>query len=128
MQMEPDQPDYHYFAANMYFKLKNYAAAIENYTSALSLQGNDDVHINIGNGYYKWGVSYLMMKEHEKAATDFSKVIAFNESFAQAYHNRGVAYKNVGRMEKACSDFRKALELGNSGSSRYLNRHCSGDY
>lgn len=124
IEMEPDQPDYHYFGANIFFKTKKYQAAAENYTRAISNQGNNDVNINLVNCYYNRGVSYLVMDVYNKAAEDFSMVIKLNNSFAQAYHNRGVALRNSGLLEEACQDFKKAKVMGILKSQEYIEKYC----
>lgn len=124
IQMEPDQADYHYFGANIFFKAKRYKEAVDNYSKAIVNQGNDDIHINLMNCYYNRGVGYLMLKNYEMAADDFTRVIEINNSFAQAFHNRGITLRNLGRMEAACADFEQAKTLGIEQSQQYINRYC----
>lgn len=124
IEMEPDQPDYHYFGANIFFKAKNYKAAVANYTKAIDNQGNNQVSINLTNCFYNRGVSFLMLKNYDKAVQDFTRVITLNSSFAQAYHNRGIALRNLSRREAACADFEQARTLGIEQSQQYLDRYC----
>ncbi len=46
------------------------------------------------------------------ASRDFSKSIAFNNSFAESYNNRGLIFYKQEEFELACADLKHACELG----------------
>lgn len=71
------------------------------------------------NEYHKRGVSYLRIKDYQKAQEDFDKVIALNPKYAGVYYDRGYAYAGLSNYDQASKDFGKAIELNPKDAYAY---------
>lgn len=71
--------------------------------------------------YYKRGKAFHMIKQYEKAISDFDKAIELNSKFARAYEGRADVYSNLAirdlnkidktKIDKANADLKKAEDL-----------------
>jgi len=68
------------------------------------------------------GLSYLRKGEHERAAEDFSRVIALNAKLVEVYYNRGIAYRGLGRYDQAIEDYNKVLSMRPDDHNAYASR------
>ena len=88
----------------------NYELAIKHFTNALKL--NDPCITNYLNRncirvLYNRGLSYLKLKENEKAIADFTKAIQLDDSklvMLLAYKSRAKAFRAVGKITEAEAD------------------------
>ena len=86
-------------------EMKDYDAAIADYTSATRLEPkHDDV-------YYARGNAYARIDEVDLAIEDFNKFIELNPDSAHAYAQRGACYARKGKQRRAIEDFNKATQL-----------------
>lgn len=85
--------------------LKEYAAAIEDYTTAIALKPNFPM------AYNNRGADKNELKDYNGAVNDYTKAIEQDSFYARAYYNRGIVYINLRQYEKAITDFSKALVL-----------------
>ena len=60
--------------------------------------------------YYKMGLVYDSMLDHDKAIEAYTKVVALNPDFVKAYQSLGLAYEGKGQRAEAVKYFKKALE------------------
>jgi TolA-binding protein len=130
-----------------YYKNTQYKQAIENFTTAISMENNPSYYINRGSCFYElkqydnaisdfkqaiilapnearayaWcGNVYYVKKSYYEASEYFSKAIARAPSNAVLYLNRGNAQLKIGNKSTAVSDFRKACGLGNEDGCKQL--------
>ena len=101
---------------NRYIDLKDYANAIDCFTSAISKQPT------IATFYINRGVAYDHFGKYQEAISDYSKAIKLKPDDEFSYYNRGTAYDDIGEYEKAINDFNKAIELKPDDESAYNNR------
>jgi tetratricopeptide (TPR) repeat protein len=73
--------------------------ALPDFIKAVELLPNMD---NI----YQRGATYQAVGQHERAIDDFSRVISFEPSSAQAYFARSQSFRAIGDMESANRDHR----------------------
>jgi len=66
-------------------------------------------------------LSYLGLKQYERAIEDYNKAIEINPKYAGAYSNRGVAYRKLKQYAKEQEDYKKALELDPNHVNAMLN-------
>ena len=132
-----------------YFSKAEYDKAIENFTTALSMESNPSY-----STYFDRGRSYYEIKQYDKAIEDFKQAISLAPNNAKAhgwcgvasykrefyyeatnyfskaielepnstvhYLNRGYAYMKIGMQSLAVSDFKKACDLGDEDACRQL--------
>lgn len=89
---------------HQYRQAKNYAAAVEAYKKANSLQPS------IG-AYSGLGVVYLELKQYENALATFQQAVRLKPDDATMRSNVGVAYFWMEQYENAIGTFREALRL-----------------
>ena len=61
--------------------------------------------------YFERGATYQELGRHQLAVDDFTEVIKFDQSNAQAYHARSKSYRALGEMVLADADHRRGREL-----------------
>jgi len=104
-------------SGNAHFKMKEYDAAIEDYSNILLINPNDS------NAYYNRGLSYSNKKESNKAIADYTEVIRLNPDFYDAYINRGLLYiGNTLYKDYAIKDFTKAIQMLPNDPKTYYYR------
>jgi len=129
---------------------KDYDKAIEAYTSAITLNPNNDkaynnrgfiyadkgqydmaisdynkaisINPNLAMPYNNLGHAYNEKSQFDRAIENSNKAIALDPNYAMPYNNRGAAYANKGIMGKAISDFQKACDMGDENGCKNLQR------
>ncbi len=122
---EPNQPDYHHYAGNIYFKYGDINLAVTNYLKAAENQGNGDVYINETSNFYNLGTCFLILKSYAQATIYFTKVIDFDKDYAIAYYNRGIANERLKLKSLACMDFSAAYEKGIEKAKSKISKYCN---
>jgi len=88
--------------AGAWFGKKNYAKVIENLTSSLDIEQNDEDYVNRGRAYRELG-------DLDKASADFGKAIHLNPRNAAAFSQRGDVYMAKYDATAAKSDLDRAI-------------------
>ena len=95
---------------NASFAAKDYASAIQHYTSAIeaakSTGEKDGVHVLYSNR----SASYAGMKDWEAALKDAEETISLNPSFAKGYGRKGSALHGKRMYDEAISAYQRGLE------------------
>ncbi len=96
-----------------YFKRGNYESALEGFTKVIELgfQGDEKSSSNILAVYFQRGICYKKLHEWNKALDDFSLVIGFAPTDAQAYYERAGCYNMIEDEKNSKLDREKACEL-----------------
>jgi len=92
--------------------LKNFTAAIADFTKAEEMQPAEKI-------YKKRGEVYLKNFEFAKAIEDFNKVLEFSTQNYSAYEGLAIAYANLKNKNLALENFNKFVEL--SGKKNFYN-------
>ena len=109
----------YYHRGNAYSEKGNFDAAIQDFTTAIELDPeNDDVYYNRGNAYSEKG-------NFDAAIQDFTTAIELNPENDDVYYNRGNAYSEKGNFDAAIQDFTTAIELNPKFANAYSNRGAS---
>jgi len=85
--------------------LKNWDAAIADFTKALSLS-KDNVAAISSRGFV-----YYLKGDHANAVKDFDAIVRLQPEDPMAYNNRGFNRQLTGDFESALADFEKAISL-----------------
>jgi tetratricopeptide (TPR) repeat protein len=111
-------------AAESLFSEKKHTEAIEYYTKVLGINPNEQTAL------LKRGLCYIILKEDDKAITDFSALIKADENNSTAYYFRALAkFNTVAKAEtpndeenaSACDDLFMAKQLGyNADYSNFM--------
>lgn len=138
--------------AEVYFSLKNYPAAIQDFSRCLKINPNDfnilnnrglakqfsndlegaiqdysaavSLNSNYIDGYYNRGRTYLKVRDYQKAINDFSVVLSINPNHIASYKFRGVAYLGVSQKINACIDYKMAKKLNYKGDLTVFKGVC----
>jgi tetratricopeptide (TPR) repeat protein len=97
--------EYFFNQGNAYYQLKDYQAAIADYTKAI------EINPNITEPYIYRGSLYSKLNEYQAAIADYTKVIEINPNDAEAYFNRGIAYYDLKDYQAAITNTRKAAQI-----------------
>jgi len=99
--------DTHRHFGNNYGDLKEYWAAVEDYTRATVLDPS------YAEPYYCRGVLYWReIGNYCRAIQDLTRALELDPSRAEAYFNRGMAYKLHEQSDKAIADLERYLTIG----------------
>ncbi|MGD8926876.1 MAG: tetratricopeptide repeat protein, partial [Thioalkalispiraceae bacterium] len=90
---------------NLYFMLREFDQAVENYDRALDLDSQTDA------AYFGRGMALGRQGFIKKGIKDLSVYIKRHPSSSLAYTKRGVRYLWINEQVKAQQDFNKAIEL-----------------
>lgn len=130
-----------------YYKNGQYKSAIEEFTTAISVENNSSYYFNRGCSFYRlkqydsaisdfkqaihlapneatayaWcGKAYYARKSYYEASEYFSKAITIDPDDAVLYLNRGYSQFKIGNKSTAASDFKRACKLGNENGCKEL--------
>lgn len=106
-----------YFKSGLRNNLKNFPAAVVDYSKAIELDPSYD------EAYLKRGtLRYKILKQYREALNDLDKVIELNPDCAPAYLHRGIVKCHLLMFAEALPDFDRAEELDPNDERVYLNR------
>jgi tetratricopeptide (TPR) repeat protein len=151
-QHEQLVPVLYYYRAVSKMKMRQVAAAVEDYSAAIEASPYKAKY------RYHRGMAYFELKKYAKAREDFertltmeggdadlyvklgflkqqendlhgaladySKALEFNPQFDQPYYYRGLIYLQVLLPEKACADLHEAARLGHAQAGEKLRKYC----
>ena len=91
--------------ATLYYRRREYAAAIENYRRALKLQPDRALlHFNLGSAYEREG-------RHEEAVAELRKAVALDPADAEAHMSLGLELDALGDVAGAIAEDQRALDI-----------------
>ena len=93
--------------------------AVQNYSKAIELAPKR------GTSYFNRGVTYSILRIHDKAISDYTNALQFVPEQALSIHmNRGISYAAIQQNQKAIADFQKVLQYNPKDdiARRYLNQ------
>ena len=97
-----------------YFKKGDYEGAIEDFTSVVRLNPNDD------RAYFNRGNALALKKFYEQAIEDYSRAIAISPEKAYLYYSRGLTYQEKKEYyDKAIADFKQAIKINPEDKKSY---------
>lgn len=119
------RPSAYYYAyysiGKSYYDKQNYFDAIDPFNKAERFYTDWNVYQKSDPLYFWRGVSYLRMRQFDKAIRDFNKALTIDPDNSAGinqyiYDNRGLAHYNNKNRSAARSDFQQACNLGLSAS------------
>ena len=117
VDLNPKNTRVYVLRGQLYHGKEDYDKAISDFEQAL----NTDVNIknliakDLGEAYFKKGLTYSDKKEYEKAAELLSKSLSMDPVNPDGYLFRGEAYMNISKFSKARKDLKKAAALDHKG-------------
>lgn len=93
--------------------------AIKNHSTAIQLSPDR------GTAYFNRGVTYSILRIHDKAIQDYTQALKYvPEQAAISHMNRGISYAATQQNQKAIADFQKVLQYDpkNNIARRYLKQ------
>ncbi|KAJ0488125.1 putative protein-serine/threonine phosphatase [Helianthus annuus] len=88
-------------AANEAFKANKFSQAIDLYTKAIELNGQNYVY------WANRAFSHTKLEEYGSAIQDASRAIDIDPKYSKGYSRRGAAYLSMGKFKDALKDFQK---------------------
>ncbi|MEP6742672.1 MAG: tetratricopeptide repeat protein [bacterium] len=114
IKIDPNAPDAYNNRGVAYLALKNYAAALADFSRCIELGPSGEAYNNRGNIYFS-------QKQFKEAISDFGESIKLKES-AEAYTNRGTAYEEIGEDNLGFADLDQAIRLDEKFARAYAVR------
>ncbi|HIB00370.1 MAG TPA: tetratricopeptide repeat protein, partial [Phycisphaerales bacterium] len=109
----------YYKRAFAHSMLKDYAAAVKDYSAVISKNPKHTW------SYISRGSSFNKLKKYDLAVTDFDKALEIDPTNQEAYNNRGWAKLGLDDKKGACKDWKKSRKMGNGEAKIILeNNHC----
>ncbi|XP_066298618.1 small glutamine-rich tetratricopeptide repeat-containing protein alpha-like isoform X2 [Branchiostoma lanceolatum] len=90
---------------NAHMKAERYQQAVDSYTSAITVNGNNAVY------YCNRAAAYSKLLDHQKSLEDCQRAVQIDPTYSKAYGRLGMAYSNLSQHDKAKESYQKALEL-----------------
>jgi stress-induced-phosphoprotein 1 len=104
---------------NAAFKNKDYTAAVELYTKALTETPNE--HTILGNR----AAALHNMQKYNDALLDAEKCIAIKPDWSKGYQRKAMAQQAMGDLEAACENYSKAVEIDPANvQAKTMNEAC----
>lgn len=103
-------------SAERHYSSGNYKSAIEDYTTAISI---DPSYLN---AYLRRAFCYSATKDYDGALSDYSKILELKPNHVWALNSRGSAYNKLKKYDLAMADFNKLLELEPKNTEALNNR------
>lgn len=100
------------------FHLKDYHAAIRDYSNAMIMNTNNAVLFN------NRGAAYHMTGYHQKALADYNHALSLNSALPIAWFNAGMIEILHGDKSKGCEQLLKSKELGYTAATDSINKYC----
>lgn len=99
---------------NNMMKMEQYAAALDCYTRAIALDGNNAVY------YCNRAAAHSKLNNHLEAIQDCQKALKIDPKYGKAYGRIGLAYASLNEHQKAKECYQKAVDLDPENQS-YIN-------
>lgn len=112
----PDEPEAYITRSNLYYRLGNLQAALEDINRAIDLIP-DRVELLINRALIHEGLG-----DTEAALDDYDTLITALPDYAIAYSNRGTLYEGQGNYEAAIADFTQAIDIDPMTLDAYYER------
>ena len=119
VDLDPDNPQAHFYLGKLYTSRRNYPEAIRAYDRARAL----DPHFT--DCFFNLGLLYYTTKDYAKAEQMFSRVVQLRPSYLdEAYFNLAVVQNLQGNVVESIQNLEKALEVNpaNRRAKRFLLR------
>ncbi|KAK9076316.1 hypothetical protein SSX86_004650 [Deinandra increscens subsp. villosa] len=91
--------------ANEAFKANKFSQAIDLYTKAIELNGENAVY------WANRAFSHAKLEEYGSAIQDASKAVEIDPKYSKGYYRRGAAYLAMGKFKEALKDFQQVKRL-----------------
>ncbi|KAJ6723576.1 SERINE/THREONINE-PROTEIN PHOSPHATASE 5-RELATED [Salix koriyanagi] len=91
--------------ANEAFKAHKYGQAIDLYSQAIELNGDNAVY------WANRAFAHSKLEEYGSAIQDASKAIEIDPKYSKGYYRRGAAYLAMGKIRDALKDFQQVKKL-----------------
>jgi Tfp pilus assembly protein PilF len=104
IKLKPDGALYN-SRAKLYFNLKQYGPALENYNQAIAMDSTE------GEYFINRGAVYALTNNLPKALEDFNNGLRLKPGHANGYKNRSLIYQSFGQWDNAIADITKYLSM-----------------
>ncbi|KAJ0740051.1 Serine/threonine-protein phosphatase 5 [Helianthus annuus] len=91
--------------ANEAFKANKFSQAIDLYTKAIELNGQNAVY------WANRAFSHAKLEEYGSAIQDASRAIEIDPKYSKGYYRRGAAYLSMGKFKEALKDFQQVKRI-----------------
>jgi tetratricopeptide (TPR) repeat protein len=105
--------------AAQYYRLRNYAQVIADYSSSLALQPDD------ADAFHLRGITYEQLGQRERALEDYQRAAAIDPQLSDVYIQRGVTFGQMGNFRQSIASLADAIRLAPKNPDAYFNRGMS---
>ena len=104
IELDANNAESYFLRGDAQARLKNFSAAVEDFTKALEIQPEEKI-------YKKRGEVYLELKNFSAAIEDFNKFLEFSSEDKTAHKGLAIAFANLKNKKLALENFDKFVEL-----------------
>lgn len=116
MKLDPEWHKAYIARGDTYYKIKNYSAAIEDYSKAIAL---DPTNINT---YLLRSYVYYLSGQQDLALQDLNDTVRLDPDSTNLLSNRADLKKNIGDFSGAIEDLSKAIQIDPNDYDAYIER------
>ena len=118
IKADADFTEAYYNRGTCYLALKDYKAALLDFTKALALDAD------FAKAYYSRATVRVGQNDFAGALPDLDKAIALDPKLPNALTLRGQILAQTNNLRRACDDFNSALQNGDPKALEYLEKYC----
>ena len=123
--LSPATAQYHTNRGDDYSNKGDYDRAIAEYTKAIELETNEDIH---AIQYYYRGLAFESKGDLQNALSDYSQVIKIKPNESRAFFARGGIHLSNKNYDLAVADFTQAIRIDPKYADAYYNRGLTFQY
>jgi tetratricopeptide (TPR) repeat protein len=105
--------------ASEYYRLRNYAQTITDYSSYLAIQPED------ADVFHLRGVAYEQLGQIERALQDYQRAAIIDPQLSNDYFQRGITFGKRGNYRQSVASLTEAIRLAPRNPDGYFNRGTS---
>jgi tetratricopeptide (TPR) repeat protein len=115
VDLDPQNIQFYYMRASLYFLLENYPAAVVDYSQIIEIDPTAKV------AYIRRGLTYDKMENYIDALADYSHAIEMDPESAQLYIYRGSLFHRLHDYTAALDDYNMAISIDPKSARVHFN-------
>lgn len=118
LEQEPDNPEFIYLRAVVYFHMRKYTKAIEDFDKSIVLDIMEEYKPKV---FLNKAMCHFYLHEYDLAEENVNFVLDLDNKNANAYHSLGMIRYETQVYDEAVDNFLKALKFENNNPITFYN-------
>ena len=119
LESDPRNPALFKERAAEYYRLRNFAQAIADYSASLAIQPDD------ASALHARGIAYEGLGQSDRASEDYARALAIQPQLSDEYIQRGISFGEMGNFRQSITSLTDAIRLAPKNPIAYFNRGIS---